>query len=52
MKIPNKIEIQRIAINHSSDIEFKDFTNVYKNYTAEQYSFKALCLKHLKVEYF
>ena len=25
MKIPNKRELQQIALNHSSDIEFKDF---------------------------
>ena len=39
MKIPNKRELQQIALNHSSDIEFKDFINIYKNYTAEPYSF-------------
>ena len=39
MKIPNKRELQQIAINHSSDISTKDFTNIYKNYTAEPYSF-------------
>ena len=27
MKIPNKIEIQQIALNHSSDISTKDFYN-------------------------
>ena len=31
MKIPNKQELQNIAINHSSDIDFKDFMNLYKN---------------------
>ena len=25
MKIPNKRELQQIALNHSSDIDFKDF---------------------------
>ena len=25
MKIPNKQELQQIALNHSSDIDFKDF---------------------------
>ena len=30
MKIPNKRELQQIALNRSSDIEFKDFTNIYK----------------------
>ena len=39
MKIPNKRELQRIALNHSSDIDFKDFMKIYKKYTAEPYSF-------------
>ena len=30
MKIPNKRELQQIAFNHSSDIDFKDFMNLYK----------------------
>ena len=39
MKIPNKKELQQIALNHSSDIDFKDFMNIYKKYTKEPYSF-------------
>ena len=39
MKIPNKREIQQIALNHSSDIDFKDFMNIYKKCTKEPYSF-------------
>ena len=39
MKIPNKRELQQIALNHSSDIDFKDFMNIYKNFTKEPYSF-------------
>ena len=30
MKIPNKRELQQIAINHSSDVDTKDFINIYK----------------------
>ena len=30
MKIPNKRELQQTAYNHSSDIDFKDFMNLYK----------------------
>ena len=30
MKIPNKEGHQQIAINHSPDIDFKDFLNLYK----------------------
>ena len=39
MKIPNKRELQQIALNHSSDTDFKDFIKVYKKCTAEPYSF-------------
>ena len=39
MKIPNKRKLQRIALNHSSDINFKDFIKIYKKCTAEPYSF-------------
>ena len=39
MKIPNKRELQQIAINHSSDIDFKNFMKIYKKYTKEPYSF-------------
>ena len=30
MKIPNESELQQIALNHSSDIDFKDFMKIYK----------------------
>ena len=39
MKIPNKRELQKIAISHLSDIDFKDFVNIYKKCTDEPYSF-------------
>ena len=39
MKIPNKRELQQIALNHSSDIDFKDFMKIFKNCTAEPYPF-------------
>ena len=39
LKIPNKRELQQIALNHSSDIDFKDFMNIYKKCTKEPYSF-------------
>ena len=38
MKIPNKRELQQIS-NHLSDIDFKDFIKLYKDYTKELYSF-------------
>ena len=39
MKIPNKGGLQQIALNHSSDIDFKDFMKIYKKCTAKPYSF-------------
>ena len=39
MKIPNKRELQQIASNHSSEIDFKDFKKLYKDHTKEPYSF-------------
>ena len=39
MKIPNNRELQQIAFNHSSDIELKDFMNLYKECAAKPYSF-------------
>ena len=38
-KIPNKRELQQIALIHSSDVDFKGFIKIYKKYTAEPYSF-------------
>ena len=38
MKIPNIRELQQIALNHSSDIDFKDFIKIYKKCTAKPYS--------------
>ena len=39
MKSLNKRELHQIASNHSSDIDFKDFMKLYKDYTKEPYSF-------------
>ena len=39
MKIPNKRELQQIALNYSSDINFKDFIKIYKKLTTKPYSF-------------
>ena len=35
IQIPNKRELQQITLNHSSDIDFKNFIKVYKKCTAE-----------------
>ena len=39
MKINNKRELQNIAINHSADIDYKDFMKIYRECTKEPYSF-------------
>ena len=38
-KLNNKRESQNIAINHSADIDYKDFVNIYRNYAKEPYNF-------------
>ena len=38
MNIPNKREVLQIASNHLSDIGFKDFMKLCKEYTKEPYS--------------
>ena len=39
IKISNKRELQEIALNHSSDINTKDFINIYNECTDKPYSF-------------
>ena len=39
IKIPNKLDLQQIAFDHSSDIAFNDFMNIYKNYIAKLHAF-------------
>ena len=39
LKNPNKRKLQQIASNHLSDIDFKNFMKLYKDYTKEPYSF-------------
>ena len=36
-KLNNKRELQNIAINHSSDIDYKDFIKIYRNCTREPF---------------
>ena len=38
VKIPSKTELEQIASNRMSDIEFKDFMKLYKDHTKEPYS--------------
>ena len=39
MKFSNKQELQQTEFNLSSDIDFKDFMNLYKKYTAKPFLF-------------
>ena len=39
MKINNKRELQNIAINHSADIDYKEFIKIYRECTKEPYNF-------------
>ena len=39
MKILRKRKLQQIVYNHSSDIDFEDFMDLYKKCNAEPYSF-------------
>ena len=39
MKIHNRRELQQIAIDHSADIDYKDFLKIYRNCAKEPYSF-------------
>ena len=42
MKINNRKELRNIAINHSADINYKDFVKIYKECTKCLYSFLAI----------
>ena len=39
MKINKKRESQNIAINHSADFDYKDFIEIYREYTKEPFNF-------------
>ena len=39
MRINSKKELQNIAINHSADIDFKDFIQIYRECTKEPHNF-------------
>ena len=38
-KFKNKRELQNITINHSADIDYKDFIKIYRECTKEPFSF-------------
>ena len=39
MKINNRKDLHQISINHSADIDYKDFLRIYRNCTKDPYSF-------------
>ena len=39
MKISKKRELENIAKSHSTDIDYKDFVKIYREYRKEPYSF-------------
>ena len=39
MKINSRKELKNIAINHSTDIDYKDFIKIYRESVKEPYSF-------------
>ena len=39
MKTPNKLELQQIAFNYASEIDFQEFMNLYKKCIEKPYSF-------------
>ena len=38
MKTNNRRELQNIAINHSADMDYKDFMKIYREFTKEPYN--------------
>ena len=39
MKIPSKRKLQQVVFNHSSDVDFQNFMNLYKKCTSKPFSF-------------
>ena len=47
MKFSNKRKLQQTSFNHSSDIDFEDFMNLYQKCTKKPYSFLILLLHEI-----
>ena len=45
-KLNNKRELQNIAINHSADIDYKDFVKIHRDCTKESYHFLTIDTAH------
>ena len=39
MKIPRESDLQKITLNHSTDVGFKDFVKLYKDTSKETFLF-------------
>ena len=48
MKLPNEQELQQLAFNDSSYIDFKNIMNLQKKFTAKPYSFLVIQLYQLE----
>ena len=47
-EMPNKQELQQMAFNHLSDIDFQDVMNLYKKCTAKPYFFSFWCCSGIR----
>ena len=45
MKINNRKELKSIAINHSADIDYRDFIKMYRKCTKEPFNFLTIDIK-------
>ena len=45
MKVSNKRELQQIALNHSSEIDFKNFMKIYKKLVFETLKYKTMTIE-------
>ena len=46
MKINNNRELQNIAINHSADIDYKDFVKIYREFTKNHILFWQMIMRY------
>ena len=51
MKINNRKDLQQIAIDHSADIDYKDFLKIYRNCTKVPYSFFIIDVYNLTMKF-
>ena len=49
LKINSRKELQNIAINHSPDIDYKDFIKIYRECTKESFNFLITDIRHQQV---